>query len=107
MCCEGTRTLAGGERVNMIFGSGAGARVGHALDRGSALAHPAEQLWRVRVFPRGNPSFGKTWRIGGVEGRDLCWVPTADCCGRYAYVTKMLAPAYKEPVGVTMISGTM
>ena len=64
MCCEGTRTLAGGERVNMIFGSGAGARVGHALDRGSVLAHPAEQLWRVRVFPRETLPSG---RRGGLE----------------------------------------
>jgi len=28
-------------------------------------------------------------------------------CDGYADVTKMLASAYKEPVGVTMIGGTM
>ena len=45
-----TRALAGGERFNLIFGSGAGGLCwACSMDRGSALAHLVEYLWRVHV----------------------------------------------------------
>lgn len=60
-----TRILAGGERFNLIFGSGAGGMCwARPMDRGCAWARPAEHLWWVHVFHREDVV---DWRSRGVR----------------------------------------